>query len=160
MADVEAGSVANTVEASEGRSPGRMIAGIRELKNIQRAILSFEDTLVGLKRLLPCPPLKDEATCMLLAEVMDFLKESHYAMILGNDGPCMTQKRGTKALRKPEDGEDVVTDNRKQGEYFALLSLMGRERRKAAIIAAMSYDLSSPYKGKRLFGRLPVMCRE
>jgi CBS domain-containing protein len=88
------------------------------------------------------PPFQflDDATLKSIAGNLSMEFYPKDTVILKQDGPPsdslrIIKKGGVKVLMRAESGEDMVIDYRGEGDNFGFLSLIGRDKGKATVIA-------------------------
>jgi CBS domain-containing protein len=99
----------------------------------------FEDAVIFLKRFPPFQFL-DETTIQSVSETLFTATYAKDSLILKQDGPPSEYLRiivmgGVKVYRTSPDGQEMIIDYRGEGDTFGLLSLIGKDRARASIVA-------------------------
>jgi CBS domain-containing protein len=98
-----------------------------------------EDVLSFMKTVPPFQFL-DEADLKAVAENLTIEFYSKDSVILKQDSPAsdllrIIKKGGVRISVRTENGEDVIIDQRGEGDTFGLISLMGQDRQKTTVVA-------------------------
>jgi CBS domain-containing protein len=99
----------------------------------------LEDAVIFLKRFPPFQFL-DETTIQSVSETLSTATYAKDTLILKQDGPPSEYLRiivrgGVKVYRTSPDGQEMIIDYRGEGDTFGFLSLIGKDRAKANIVA-------------------------
>jgi len=98
-----------------------------------------EDVLSFMKTVPPFQFL-DEADLKVVAENLTIEFYPKDSVILKQDSPAsdllrIIKKGGVRISVRTENGEDVIIDQRGEGDTFGLMSLMGQDRQKTTVVA-------------------------
>ena len=98
-----------------------------------------EDVLSFMKTVPPFQFL-DEADLKAVAENLTIEFYPKDSVILKQDSPAsdllrIIKKGGVRISVRTENGEDVIIDQRGEGDTFGLMSLMGQDRQKTTVVA-------------------------
>jgi len=99
----------------------------------------LEDAVIFMKRFPPFQFL-DETTLLSVSETLLTVTYAKDTLILKQDGPPSEYLRiivrgGVKVYRTTPDGQEMIIDYRGEGDTFGFLSIIGKDRAKANIVA-------------------------
>lgn len=99
----------------------------------------MEDVVIFLKRFPPFQFL-DETTIRNVSETLFTATYAKDTLILKQDGPPSEDLRiivrgGVKVYRTSPDGQEMIIDYRGEGDTFGFLSLIGKDKARANIVA-------------------------